>query len=255
MLTLVFLVFAGTVEAAQEGYSSLCYAQVNAVTYDGKWTNPTEWTDTGPTNFGSNAAMRQKYQLVSDGGSFVVSECIILETWDNTNDAGDYYEVCIDATMNGGAAPQEDDYRIVITGHGSTATVTWYKGNGAGWATISAIAGALTFAEALDTSPTTAAQHYACEMRLDKTSFGMGPQFWMRVAYYDAHAGGYGLQAWPPTSANTPAAWGDIPYTSEAIPEGFGVGLIVMLSSIAIVAGAICTRNRAVISKSINRIA
>jgi len=235
----------GTASAFQTGYSNLSYWLANAVTWDGKWTSATEWVDAMPSNFGTNAAFREKFDLVTEGETYIVFYDTIIESWDNTNDAGDYYEICIDGLMDGGTAPKVDDYKVNIYGHAPTATVQWYKGTGTGWANTTTPAG-FVWGEALASSPTTSANHYSAELKVPKSGIGAGAEIWVRVAYYDAHAGGYGLQAWPPTSANTPDAWGDIPYTTEAIPEGFNFGILAVLSSIAVVAGAICIRKMAV---------
>ena len=240
MLALCFLMFAGTAKAYQAGYSNLSYTSANPVTIDGKWTTTTEWVDATPSNFGQNAAMREKFEFVTNSdGSFSVFEDIIIETWDNTNDTGDYFQVCIDGLGDGASAPAADDYRIDIYGQ-STTNVTWYQGTGTAWKTIAAPAAtSLQYSIALATSPTTSAPHYSCEMKIDKTSLGTNPEIGIRVAEYDAHAGGYGLQAWPPTSRDSPGAWGDIPYSMDAIPESLNLGLIIALSSVAIVAGSV----------------
>jgi hypothetical protein len=95
-----------------------------------------------------------------------------------------------------------------------------------------------------------ATPHYIWEMHIDKTNtaglgtVAMGYNWASYVAYYDAHAGGYGLQSWPPSpaTADNPNSWGYVPYVFEAAPESFTFGFIVMLSSIAVVASAVLLR-------------
>jgi len=99
------------------------------------------------------------------GFSTSVFENILVETSDATDDAGDYFEICFDGTPNSGTAPQTDDFRVVITGHGATATIQWYVGTGTAWATTTA---SVTWAQSLSTSPKISAPHYILEMQIDK---------------------------------------------------------------------------------------
>jgi len=247
MIALFLPTFAGTAKAFQTGYVNTAYPLQNAVTYDGKWTNTNEWVDAMPSNFGTNAAWREKYELLSSGTTFTVYDDLIIETWDNTNDAGDYYQICIDSTATGGSTPLTSDYIINITGHSPTATVQWYQGTGTAWTTCAAPT-TITWGESLaPASPTTTFPHYTLEMQIDKTF--TTPELGMRVAYYDAHAGGYGLQAWPPTSADVPSNWGDIPYDMNPIPESLNLGFIIALSSVAIIAGSVILQKRSKIAK------
>ena len=43
----------------------------------------------------------------------------LIETSDATDDTGDYWEICFDGSADGGAAPQADDFKVVIAGHGA----------------------------------------------------------------------------------------------------------------------------------------
>ncbi|MGD0451012.1 MAG: hypothetical protein ABSA79_08185 [Candidatus Bathyarchaeia archaeon] len=160
--------------------------------------------------------------------------------------------------MDGGTAPQLDDFLINITGH---TTATWYEGTGSGWAAISTPP-ATTFSwnETLSTSPVYSTPHYILEVHIIKTDPAgsqtgiMGAEFWMRVAAYDAHSGGYGLQAWPPTSsANVPSGWGDIPYSSSAIPESLNISLIMVMSAVAVAAGSVILKKRSSITDLVSK--
>jgi hypothetical protein len=251
IVALVLFSIAGNATAYMTGYSHTCYAVQNAVTIDGKWTASTEWTDGLATSFGTTASFRDKWQMDSGASTTTVYEYILIETTDNTNDASDYYQICFDGSADGGTAPQTDDFRVDITGHGSTATMTWYKGTGSGWSTITAPSTAVfQYAEALDTSPTTSTSHYMLEIKMEKTSTTLGGSqivsatFCMRVAVNDASAGASALQSWPPGNRDVPNDYGNIPYDSNALPESLSVGLVLALSAVAVIGGAVLLRKK-----------
>ncbi|MCW4001209.1 MAG: hypothetical protein NWE93_13325 [Candidatus Bathyarchaeota archaeon] len=209
---------------------------------------------------GTQANFKDKYVMVSSD-PITVSENIMVESIDTTNDAGDYWSLCFDGNSatdatapNGGAAPQADDIRLDIMGHGATATATWYKGTGTGWAVMAAPASSIaSWAETLSTSPTSTTAHYILELTLIKQTLGLPPQFALRVAIYDAHSGGAALQAWPPGSVSIPDEWGAIPYTGDAytgpVPESLNLFAFLLLSSIAVIAGAVLIRKQSKIPK------
>jgi len=238
-IALCLLMLSGTVYAAYAGYSHICHNGTD-ITVDGQWTTSSEWNDGEPTWFGNqiNINFRDKYAVVSDGTTFSVYEDIIVESNDATNDIGDYFQVCFDGNFDGGSAPQTDDFMLNYTGH---TTASWYQGTGSGWAAIAA-PGNVAVAQQLIATPTSSTPHYVLEMRITKTStpLALGQEFGMRLAFYDAHTGGAGLQAWPPTSPNVPNDWGDIPYTSEVYtPDNLSIALVIALSSIAVIVSAV----------------
>jgi hypothetical protein len=247
LLSVCLLTFAGTVNAVKEGYSHTCYSQTTAIVVDGKWTTDAEWTDALSTSFGTDASFRTKWLLQMDP-EFAVFQSILVESADGTNDAGDYLEICFDGSADmiydGGTAPQENDWKLRIDGHGTPA---WYKGTGTGWATSASTApDTVKINSTLTASPTRASPHYVYEIYFSKQAVGIPAQFAMRVAVNDAHDGGSGLQAWPPTSANIPNEWGDIPYSSDPIPEGLSVVVVIALSSVAVIAGSVLLRKRSI---------
>jgi len=233
--------------SAESTISNMAYPIQTTKTWDGKWTSATEWVDAMPSNFGSNAAFRQGYEFTMVGDAFQVLEDIIIETWDNTNDAGDFYQIGVDTAFpSTDTTPKATQYMINVTGHGSSAVLTWFKGDGTNWVATAAPT-TFKFSENSTTSPTTAATHYCLELQFDKTF--TTPEIGLYIAYYDAHVGGYGLQAWPSaTTKNAAAGWGDIPYSMDPIPEGFNVGIILALTSVAVIASAIIIK-RAPLSK------
>ena len=237
---LCLTVSAGTVSAYKEGYKHVSYVLKNAVILDGKWTNATEWGEGYPTSFGTNASFRNKWEGISIEPPDVW-EYIMVESLDSTDDAGDFWQICLDCAFDNASAPQADDLMLNITGH---TNASWFVGNGTGWVPTSTPSN-VTWSNAKDASPTISAQHWVLELRFERLTLGMGAYFAMRVAVYDAHAGGFGLQAWPPTSADVPNDWGLIDFeVLHNIPEGLSFATVAALMSVAVVTGSICLRRR-----------
>jgi hypothetical protein len=247
VVVLCLIGLAGTVDAYKEGYTHVSYELKNAVTLDGKWTNATEWWDALPTSFGTNASFRNKMELISVEPTDVW-EYVMVESLDNTDDAGDYWQICFDCepefpyniSIPGSPTPQPDDLLLNITGHANAA---WFVGNGTGWVPTST-PNNVTWCNAKDTSPTISVQHWILELRFERLTFGIGGWFVMRVAVYDAHDDGFGLQAWPPTSADIPNDWGFIDPETIWIPEGLSFATVAALTSVTVVAGSIYLKKR-----------
>jgi hypothetical protein len=262
MLSLFMLALAGNALAYNAAYTHNDYMSSTLPTINGQYAMGEEWIASATQTFGTNGIFRDEWVMSP------VSYNILIETTDNTNDAGDYWVVCFDSTAeggatepNGGTAPKTDDYKVVVTGHGASATVQWYKGTGTAWATV-ASPSAANFAQAqsLSSSPKISAPHYILEMFIEKTNTELGTVImgynWAQyVAYFDAHAGGNGLQQWPPATATPPGSpdvpnsWGYIPYVFSAnevpdVPEGIGIAVMTAISTIALVAGTIYIRKR-----------
>ncbi len=227
--------------AAAAGYSHMTYYLQNTVTLDGRWTSDTEWTDGLPTSFGTGTAVfRSKWYLASFD-PLLVNQYIIVEILnDNTNDTGDYWQFCFDGDESGGSTPQSGDLRIDIIGH---TTLIAYQGNGTGWTQVSAPA-SFQWRNTINASPHSSTPHWICEIIIDKISFGIGADYWLRIAVYDASNAAAGVRAWPPTSRDVPNDWGDIPYTMDPIPESLSLGVVVLLSSAAMIVGAYYLRRR-----------
>ncbi len=257
MLSILVIAISGTAVAYNAAFTETCYLMSNPPTIDGKYTSGTEWSETQATTFGANGLWRTGWTF-----SPSVYACFLIETADTTNDAGDYWAITFDGTAaggttepNGGTAPQVDDFKLVVTGH-TSPTVQWYRGTGSAWTPVATpstwSAAIFSQAQSLSASPTNSTPHYIWEMFFDKTdtAFGqtiVGYNWASYVAYYDAHAGGYGLQQWPPTPAadTNPNSWGYVPYVMEAIPETLNIGIFIALSSVAIIAGSVILSKRA----------
>lgn len=244
----LLIVNIGTVMAYNSSYSFLEYtSNANAVTIDGKWTIADEWHDAPLMLLGPTANVGKfMYKLTSDlATQYLMQFC--LEFADNTNDANDVFQICIDGPGSASAtAPQATGYKIEVVGH---TTLTVYKGTGTGWSTVTTTA--VTQSNSLGTSPHDPANHYICEIQFDKivlagagswaasapgSTYGAGP-YGVRVAMYDP---GQGWVAWPPaSSADNPSSWGIISDISMGTyPEGLTVGLMLALSSVAVVVSA-----------------
>jgi len=251
MLSLFILTLAGSIEAYDASYTITDYMCSAPPTIDGQFTTDDEWIASAGVTFGTNGIFRNQWLF-----STAPFENQLFETTDDTDDAEDYWEICYDGNADGGAAPQADDFRVVVQGHGATATVTWYKGSGTGWTETTAPAAAsFVQAQSLSTSPLLSEPHYILEATINKmsTDIPLSERFALRFAYYDAHADGNGLQAWPPTAdKNVPNGWGYVDYQQAVnpepdIPEGFGVGVVLALSCLAVLSGAVLLRKQPII--------
>lgn len=258
ILSLLAIAFAAKAAAYDPSFTHTDYQGTTAPTIDGQYTTGTEYSEAAAIGFGTDAVYRAFWVIVTN-----VQEFMIIETMDTTNDASDYYVICYDSAADGLTAPQTDDFKIVITGHGTSATQQWYQGTGTGWSSVAAPATAVfDFKESLATSPTSTTPHYMVEMTVDKqdtATFGIsiiGMNYAMRVSYNDTHTGSGTVQAWPPSPAtdDNPDSWGYMPadISGGTVPEGFSIGIIVVLSSIAIVTGSVLLRKHAKTAKQPN---
>jgi len=236
---LVLPIFAGLVGAVNANYSVTVYGGADS-TIDGKWTTNPEWDDAATAQISSDAIFRIKYFFSTDaGGGFLVYDEFLVEFFsDKTNDTGDYIQISYDCNADGGAAPQTDDIRIDYVGH--NGTIVTYKGTGSGWAPAPLVD--YTAAELVSISKLNGTNpHWTLELKIEKTQNGPGINNAIRVAVYDASNPSAGVKAWPPASSLTVVnGYGADPAdTANAIPEGIGLGTIMILSSTAVIIGAV----------------
>ncbi len=238
------LALANSASAYNASYQQTDYTGTTMPTLDGRYTTSDEYSAGASLGFGTNAVFRDFW--ASSGNVF---ENFILETMDTTNDATDQYVICYDSTADGGTAPKTDDFKIVITGHGTSATAAWYRGTGSAWTAVTGpAAAAFDFKESLATSPTSSTPHYMVEVKIDKQSTDpfsitvLGMNFAMRLSYTDAATSN--VQSWPPAPASNdvPDGWGYVPYSMDPVPESLNVGVVLALSSAAVIAGVIIVR-------------
>ena len=232
LCSLLVLMTVGTTMAAEPGYERISYQTVVVPTIDGVWTSTDEWTDGDVTWIGTDVAFRSTWDMGDD----VMTRWIVEFFSDTTDDAGDYWLFCIDGNQAGGSTPAVGQHRMFkIVGHD---TIEWYMGDGAGgWTVVSYDASEIEWANQLSASPTNSTPHWILEFQIPKNSgtVQMGILWNFLLGAYDES--NPGLQAWPPTDPDVPDEWGIENYTMDQIPEGLTFGVMVLLSSVSLVAG------------------
>jgi hypothetical protein len=236
LCSLIVLINVGTIKASEPGYTRVDWPTQVEPTIDGAWTSENEWTDGEETMIGENVAFRSTWTMLSADPITVTTNFVIEILDDDTNDTGDYWQMCIDGYVDGGSAPQAGDYIIEIVGH---STLTVYEGTGTGWTEITPASGELVFAESISDSPTSSTPHWIAEFTILKTSGNiLLDAIWgFRLAVYDESNSEAGVQAWPPTDQDVPDEWGVQNYTSEPIPEALTIGVMMLLSSVSVLVG------------------
>lgn len=220
------LLTIGIANAGDTEYSMTEYQALELATIDGQWTTVNEWTDGVMMLMSEDAVFTYNMDMTA----FTIQWLVEIFT-DNTDAAGDYWQICLDPDNSGGTAPQTGDFMIKILGH---TTIEVYAGTGTGWgADIGS--GELVWANSISDSPWNSNPHYILELSDPDKQVGTivtgQPPNGMRVAVYDADTDT--LEAWPPGSnADVPNEYGVIAdYSQEPIPEVLSlVGIIALLS-------------------------
>ena len=211
-------------------------------TIDGEWTTDDEWTTNGEiTPMGEGATCRSTWDF---GDAGVMTRWLVEFFADTTDDTEDYWEFCIDGDMGGASAPAAGDFKFVITGH---TDLVWYEGDGSGWAVVELDETEIEWACSLSDSPTNGTAHWILEFQIIKNAgtVAMGPTWNLRIAVYDASNSEAGELAWPEGSdADDPSGWGLENYSGEVIPEGLSFGIMVLLSSAAVIGASVVLRKR-----------
>ncbi len=244
ILALFSLLLANTVTvkaATASGYTRTDWYLQTAKTIDGAWTNPAEWDDGEPTVIAGNMTFRSVWELV---GSTVYTNFVIEFFADNTNDTGDYWEMCLDFNNAGGAnlGGSGRYYRISIEGHNN---LTVYQGGASGWTELPSAKSDLIWANSISASPNSSIPHWILEINILKNAGTnmIDAVFGLRVAAYDASTST--LVSWPPNSArDVPDEWGTQNYQYAPIPEALTVVAVVLLSSVAVAVSFYCLRKR-----------
>jgi|WetSurMetagenome_2_1015567.scaffolds.fasta_scaffold21923_2 hypothetical protein len=239
------LMLTGIVCAGNSAYSISEYWLANPTVIDGKWTTTNEWTDTGHTFMTGNATGKFAYKADINSGTYATI-FIIEMLGDNTNNTGDYVQLCLDNDNTATTAPTSTCYMVQIDGN---RNLTLYQGTGSGWTAVSR--SELTWAETLGTSMWSSTPHWIIEIQDSSKIDGIiqtgQPPNGLRVAAYDASNTQFA--AWAPNSnANVPSTWGVIADYQSTIPEGLSagttVGLILLLASAVTLATFIHLRRR-----------
>jgi len=242
----LLIVSAGTVKAAEEGYVRYDFnPDAVPLVIDGNWTTADEWTLKGAeTMIGNDVVFRSVWNMISQDPIIVDDTFLVEFLSDNTSDTGDYWQICIDGDASGGTAPAPEDYRIDIVGH---TNLTVYQGTGSGWTEV-APPGVVDWANSLSASPTNSTPHWILEFNFIKGEFGATAIWNFRLAAFDENT--TTLAAWPPTPIDEPDRWGIQNYYSEVVPESFSLGVVVLLSSVALAVTFYYLRKRPRINKS-----
>ena len=207
---LLLLINVDATIAGNPDYSLIEYSAVAQVVVDGEWTTDNEWVDAPITEMSDNTYFG--YNVIPNDW---IMQLIIEIFDDDTDDAGDYWQICIDDNNDGGSVPQADDFRIDIVGH---TDLVFYQGNGAGWEEITPDAGEITWTNAITGTPLESNPHWILELTVRKTVrvAPSTPPTGLRVAVYDASNPGAGVRAWAPDSdPDIPDEWGVISEFSE----------------------------------------
>jgi hypothetical protein len=238
------------VNGYEAGYENTNYLATDDIILDGAWSTGTwtyggEWNDAGiPPLLSETFQWREKWTQPAD----IIQHFLVEALTDNTTDAGDYFELCIDLDADGGATPQANDFKIEYTGDG---TLTLYEGDGSGWVeyTDYTVPTDIQIEDSMSASPLESNDHWVIELNIDKTTkfdiSGSGYQPWIRLAVYDASNDTAGVQAWPlDSSADVPDEWGLEIGTMDTIPEAFTIAVVALLSSVAVAISFYSLRKR-----------
>jgi hypothetical protein len=228
----------GIVSAAKVGYG-FAMDEGADVTTDGKISPSTEWDDSYKDFLYNGWTMSTSFYRCKWGMTPGVCENWLMEILTDTTDKpDDYWEICVDPTQSGGSAPQTTDFMVNWS---DAQGVKAWLGTGSGWTAFTAAVvgyGNDVFANTtISASPASATPHRIVEIYLYKFGvLAMGLSCNERLEAYDANTGQ--TLMWPPySSANVPDTYGtgttDI--SGATIPEGLTVGVMVALSSIAVV--------------------
>jgi hypothetical protein len=247
MLSCILLAGTGTIKASEAGYNVIeAYQTAMAVTVDGNWATG-EWDDCWIEYISNGTVTDDRFAYKMDSGTGTYYMSWLFDFSDNTTDAGDIWQLCIDGVPgDNSTAPSADCTKIEITGH---TTMTVYQGDGADWVEAASLATAIVWADNMTVHDIPFNYpHYCLEIQADKAALGAWganpPPNGFRVAMYDASNPSQGWIAWPPTSEDDPSSWGLIYTYDTTVPEGFSIGLVVLLSSIAVAVGFYVLRKR-----------
>jgi len=245
---MLLLVSVGAINCVHaQGAERTSYSTVLPPTIDGAWTSDDEWTDGEITTIGEVVAFRSTWDM---GDEYVMTRWIIEFFSDTTDDLADRWYFCVDGDQSGGTAPQAGDFRFVITGH---TDLVWYEGDGTGWTEVQLDETEIEWATSLSESPTDSTPHWILEFQIPKNggTVQLGITWNLRVAVYDSSNALAGAPNWPEGSdVDVPDTWGIENYSSDTIPEGLSFGVMVLLSSAAVIVASVVLRKRSRIDKS-----
>jgi len=227
------------VQASEPGYEIAEAYTTAAVTLDGNWATG-EWEDSWIEYMDASAADERFCYKASDDLYYAPE--ILIDSADNTTDAGDIWQICI-GDEAGGSVPLTGHNKIEIVGH---TNLIVYAGNGTGWVEVDA--SPVTWADNLTVHDVPFDyEHWCLEIIIDKNTLNQewnaAPPIGLRVAFYDETEDLW--VAWPPQSdPDIPQGWGLITGGAASIPESLSFGVVGLLSSIAVAVAFYTTRKR-----------
>ncbi len=239
---LTFLLVSTITFVNAQGYTRTSWSTQDIPTIDGMWTFETEWTDGEITTIGDDVAFRSTWDMPDD----VITRWVVEFFSDTTDDPGDYWLFCIDGDQIGGSSPEVGIHRAFeITNH---TDLVWLMGDGeGGWTDREMDPGEIEWAASLSDSPTNSTAHWILEFQIGKNTgeVTMGVLWNFRLSVYDASNPDAGHLCWPPDSdADVPDTWGEENYQMANIPESLSFGVVVLLSSVAVLVGSSWLRKR-----------
>ena len=244
MIGCILMGTGAIVKASEPGYEITENNAGGEITLDGNWATG-EWEDSWIEYMNASTADERFCYKADSGNGYAPN--FLIESADTTDDAGDIWQICIGVVADE-TAPQDGQNKIEIVGH---ETLTVYEGDGSDW--VVADSDPVTWADNLTISDVPFHyEHWLVEMVIDKTTIADGawnaaPPIALRVAMYDESEDLW--VAWPPQSdADSPGSWGLIA-TYGSIPESLSLGVVALLSSVAVVAALYSVRKR---QKNIN---
>jgi hypothetical protein len=260
---LIMLVFVATLSAwpvmvsATIGTPITVPLATQPVTIDGQWTSSSEWSDAVEVKYlvaqgTAPAYFRLKHDanflyVLSDNPSDPAIE------YSDATGHGDILYVVVDPLLNGGSAPQTDDYRFQIQASNASVTnIFMWRGNGAGWVQQCGGGPCYDYMNAgygklgLDSgnSPYAPYPHVVAEGKIP-LSILPNPSFGLFIRMIDSSEAMSLWFYWPGptqvTQITTPDAWGTVTLSSTPIPEFSGVFAV---TAIALVSAAYLTRRK-----------
>jgi hypothetical protein len=226
---LCITLFVGDSQAQNLEYQAEDYEASIIPTIDGFWTTPNEWSDAEEYKLvGSLSAFFRLKKVTDEYGQLQTLYFLIEYFDDNTSDLSDYTNICLavsDAprgTPEGGEAPDENCILFNYKPYDSINPFKYYRGAYGGWLQNYTYNWGtdILIVESFNTSPLFDQTHLIVEYSISAPAFGINPDFWLRVAAYDATNNWPGSQIWPSyANVNVPDQWGVVVMHSEPIPE------------------------------------
>jgi hypothetical protein len=244
----------GTVSAAKAGYGFTIGPGTTDATFNGA-VAAGEWEDAYKDWLYNGWATTTSFFRCKWGQVPAINEGWLIEVpTDTTNDAGDYVKIFVDnapagdfaAVPAGGTAPTAACFVVTVTGAGA---VTIQKGTGTAWGPFAEPVSGTDYSgfTSVSASPASATVHRVFEIYLAKTGLlAMGFNNNVRIEAYDASTGQTVM--WPPySSADVPNDYGlgTTAFTGDTVPEGLTIGVMVLLSSVAVIVSTRYFRKRA----------